>query len=77
MHPRGIALTGTDGQIAQAARAYRAQYSRGAGDGEFYLMDHSTATYLVLPGNRFAGAFSRRDTAETIADKSLCMINGG
>lgn len=76
MHPRMTALTGTDQQIERAALAYRVFYARGEGEGAFYLMDHSTATYLMLPGNRFGGAFGRVDSAETIAEKSACLING-
>ena len=76
MHPRMTALTGSDQQIMDVSRAYQAHFSRGEGEGEFYLMDHSTWTYLMFPGNQFGGAFSRKDSAETIAEKSACLING-
>ena len=51
--PKGtIGLTGTPEQVAIAARAYRAYY-RKAGEGDAYLVDHSTAAYLMNPRGRF------------------------
>lgn len=75
MHPDLIALTGTAEQIQQAASAYKAYYARGTGDDEFYLMDHSTFTYLMFPENKLAAFFRRDDSAETIAEKSACLID--
>lgn len=51
--PKGtIGLTGTPDQVAAAARAYRV-YFRKSGEGEAYLVDHSTAAYLMTPAGRF------------------------
>ncbi len=75
MHPSMTALTGADQQISDVAKAYKAFFARGEGEGEFYLMDHSTWTYLMLPGNRFGGVFPRDASAKTIAEKSACLIN--
>lgn len=75
MHPRMTALTGADQQIESVAKSYQAHFARGEGEGAFYLMDHSTWTYLMLPGSRFGGVFPRDDSAETIAEKSACLIN--
>lgn len=51
--PKGtIGLTGTPDQVAAAARAYRV-YFRKSGEGEAYLVDHSTAAYLMDPRGRF------------------------
>ena len=36
------ALSGSAEQVKAAASAYRVYYAKGEGDGEFYLMDHST-----------------------------------
>jgi protein SCO1/2 len=47
--PEGtIGLTGTPEQVAAVAKAYRA-YFRRAGGGEDYLVDHTTAVYLMSP----------------------------
>jgi len=75
MHPKMIALTGSDEQIKQAADAYRAYYARGSGDDEFYLMAHSNFTYLMMPGNELATFFRADETPEGMAEKSACMIN--
>ena len=58
LHPDLVALTGTAEQVKTAADAYKVFYARPPGeDDEFYLMDHTTFTYLMLPGNKLA-AFS-------------------
>jgi protein SCO1/2 len=47
-----IALTGTAEQVAAAAKAYKA-YFRKSGEGEDYLVDHTTVVYLMDPKGRF------------------------
>lgn len=43
-----IGLTGTPGQVKQAARAFSVYYTKGETSGEGgYLMDHSRAAYLM------------------------------
>lgn len=72
LHPRAIGLTGSDDQIAAAAKAYRAFYQKREGDDpEEYLMDHSAFTYLMLPGYGFVdflrNATPGPDRAKTVA----------
>lgn len=51
--PKGtIGLTGTPEQVAAVAKAYRAYYKKN-GEGEDYLVDHSTAIYLMNPKGEF------------------------
>jgi protein SCO1/2 len=78
MHPRMIGLTGTQDQVDQAIRAYKA-YAKKAegGDPEFYLMDHSTFTYLMLPGGVFADFFKREVTATEMANRTACFLEQG
>jgi protein SCO1 len=38
-------------------------------------MDHSTFTYLMLPGTGFADFFGRDDTAQQMADRTACFID--
>ena len=76
MHPRMTALSGNAEQVKAAAAAYRIYYAKGEGEGEFYLMDHSTFTYLMLPGNELAAFFRREESPESMAEKSACLING-
>jgi len=47
-----IGLTGTQEQVATAAKAYKVYYAK-VGDGPGYTMDHSTAIYLMDPKGRF------------------------
>ena len=76
MHPEMVALGGSPEQIENAAGVYRAYYDRSPGqDDEFYLMNHSTFTYLMMPGNEMAAFFRRDETPESMAEKSACMIN--
>ena len=74
MHPKMIALSGSDAQVKTAADAYRAYYAKGEGEGEFYLMDHSAFTYLMMPGNELAAFFRRDVSAESMAEKTACLI---
>ena len=75
MHERMIGLTGTADQVRAAAQAYRVYFRKQEGDDEFYLVDHSTFTYLVLPGAGFVEFFRRDETAEDIAGRAACFID--
>ncbi len=78
IHPDAIGLTGSADQIKAASQAYKTYYRKQDGDDpEFYLMDHSTFTYLMLPGGRFADFFRRDDTAEAMADRVECFLSKG
>jgi protein SCO1/2 len=71
--PALLALTGTPEQIADAARAWRVYYSVPQGtDDPFYLVDHSTFTYLVAPGGQFLDFFRHGTDPETMADRVGC-----
>ena len=51
--PKGtIGLTGSPEQVAAAAKAYRVYYKKN-GEGDGYLVDHSTAAYLMNPKGRY------------------------
>lgn len=47
-----IGLTGSQEQVAAAAKAYKVYYAK-VGSGPGYTMDHSTAIYLMDPKGRF------------------------
>ncbi len=76
MFPEMTALTGSAEQVRTAANAYRAYFAKGEGSGELYLVDHSTFTYLMFPGNEFGSYFRREDTAERIAEITACLVEG-
>lgn len=74
IHPRMIGLTGTEEQIRAASLAYKTYYSAQASEDENYLVDHSTFTYLVLPGVGFVDFFRRDDTPDQVAERVACFV---
>jgi protein SCO1/2 len=55
--PGVIGLTGSDTQVASAARAYRAYYEK-VGEGDAYTMNHSLTVYLMGPDGQFRSALA-------------------
>ncbi|MFY2824053.1 SCO family protein [Ruegeria sp. MALMAid1280] len=70
-----IALTGSPEQVKAASQAYKTYYRAHDKSDEFYLVDHSTFTYLVTPGQGFLEFFNRDDSAEQMADKVGCFLD--
>ncbi len=74
IHPEMIGLTGSDEQVRAASQAYKTYYRKQDGDDEFYLVDHSTFTYLVLPEEGFVEFYRRDATPEEMAESVACFI---
>lgn len=74
LSPKMVGLTGTVEQTTAASRAYKTFFKKQDSGDEFYLMDHSTFTYLMLPGTGFADFFGRDDTPQQMADRTACFI---
>lgn len=73
MHPRMVGLTGTPEQVNVAKTAYKAYGAKAAGsEGDEYLVDHSTFTYLMAPGEGLLNFFRRDISAEEMADEVAC-----
>ena len=67
-HPRLMGLTGTPAQVVQAARAFRVYYAKArSGDGDAYLMDHSSFVYLLDPEGAVRALFRPGTTADDLA----------
>ncbi len=76
MHPRMIGLTGSAEQVKAASQAYRTYYKKqDDGDPEYFLIDHSTFSYLVLPEHGFVEYFKRDLTPEQMADQIGCFLS--
>ncbi len=75
LHPRMIGLTGSEDQIRAATGAYKAYFKIQPAADEFYLVDHSTFTYLVLPEAGFVEFFRRETTADEMADRIACFVD--
>jgi cytochrome oxidase Cu insertion factor (SCO1/SenC/PrrC family) len=66
--PRLLALTGTDRQIAAAARAYRVYFAKVRGEGEDdYAVDHSAAVFLMGRDGKYLAHFGPDATAGQMA----------
>ncbi|MGH1412517.1 MAG: SCO family protein [Pelagimonas sp.] len=72
-HEKMIGLTGTPEQVKAASKAYRTYYKAQPAEDEYYLVDHSTFTYLVLPEVGFVEFFRRETTPEQMADQVACF----
>lgn len=75
IHPRLLGLTGSDEQVKAASQAYRTYYKAQEGDDEYYLVDHSTFSYLTLPEVGFVEFFRRETEAEAMADQIACFLD--
>ncbi|WP_114286911.1 SCO family protein [Candidatus Halocynthiibacter alkanivorans] len=73
-HPEMIGLTGSLEQVKAASKAYKTYFSQQADDSEFYLMNHSTFSYLMLPEQGFVEYFGRDVSAEKMAETAACYI---
>jgi protein SCO1/2 len=75
LHPSLIALTGSADQVKAASRAYKTFYAKRDTGDEYYLVDHSTFTYLMLPGTGFVDFFRREITSAQMADSVACFVD--
>ncbi len=76
MHPEMVGLTGSEAQVAAAAKAYKVYYQRAEGDDpEYYLMDHSAFIYLMAPKEGFLQVYRRGEAPEAIAENVGCFVN--
>ena len=74
-HPEMVGLTGTAEQIAKIARAYKVYYRKQPSEDEdYYLMDHSSFSYFMVPDVGFVD-FLRSDLPpEVVADRLACVL---
>lgn len=78
LHPRMLGLTGSEEQVRAASKAYRTFFQAHEpieGEEDFYLVDHSTMTYLTLPEHGFVEFFRRDATAEQMSDRVQCFLD--
>ena len=70
-HPAIRGLTGSVEQVQAVAKVYRVYYERegpGEGDGDDYLMGHTTHTYLIGPDGGLLTVFSLGTPPEKMAE---------
>ncbi|MEM9757390.1 MAG: SCO family protein [Pseudomonadota bacterium] len=75
-HPDMVGLTGTPDEVAAVAEAYHAYYAPQDpldDDDAFYLVDHSTFTYLMMPGEGVVDVIGRDVPADAVVDRAACV----
>lgn len=75
LHEDMIGLTGTEEQVQAASQAYRTYYRRQPGDDDYYLVDHSTFSYLVMPEDGFVEFFRRDLSPQEVAERAACFLD--
>lgn len=73
--PRLVALTGSRKAIAEAAKAYHVYYAK-SGEGDDYLMDHSSFIYLMGPDGRYVAHFAHGISPAKMARRIESFISG-
>lgn len=73
MHPKMIGLTGSAEQVDAASKAYKTYYRKQDGDDDYYLVDHSTFTYLMSSQGEFLDFFRRDVSPEDMAERVACF----
>jgi len=77
IHPRMEGLSGTEAQTNAAAKAYQVYFAKEADpeDPEFYLMEHSTFTYLMHPDYGLLQFFGRAPRPNEMAKTVACYAD--
>jgi cytochrome oxidase Cu insertion factor (SCO1/SenC/PrrC family) len=79
IHPSLLGLTGSESQVAAAAKVYRVHRRvfrlEGAASGD-YLVDHSSLAYLMGPDGKFVTMFPHGTTPERMAEVLRKYLKG-
>ncbi|WP_265502313.1 SCO family protein [Paracoccus beibuensis] len=74
--PDMIGLTGSEEEITAVNQGWRNYYkAHDEEDREYYLVDHMTNTYLVMPGRKTVEYFPRDALAEDMAERVGCFLD--
>jgi protein SCO1/2 len=73
--PRMVGLTGSPDQVKAAAAAYRVYYNIPKPDDPDYTVDHTTFTYLMLPGRGFMDVFERDLAESDVVKRTSCYLD--
>ena len=75
--PRITGLTGTEGEIAAAAKAYRAFYRKVTTESGQYTMEHTATVYLMDGRGRFFSALDYHEGREAKLAKIRRLLREG
>ncbi len=70
-------LTGTEEQIAAAARAFRVYYRRVPLESGSYTMDHAASVFLLDAEGRFAGTLDYKERERVALEKLRLLLGRG
>lgn len=70
-----VGLTGSDEEIQAVSKGWRNFFKlHNEEDKEYYLVDHMTNTYLVLPGHGTVEFFGRDTSPDEVAGRTACFV---
>jgi protein SCO1/2 len=70
-----VALTGSEGEVAQAAKDYRVYYAKHPRPDGGYDMDHSAVIYVMDPQGRFTATFTPENSAADVASRLQKLVS--
>ena len=73
--PRMVGLTGSAAQVKAAANAYKVYFNIPSPNDPNYSVDHTTLTYLMLPGRGFMDVFDRSLSVEDVVKHTACYLD--
>lgn len=74
LHPALLGLTGTVDEVSAVSRAWRGYFKlNDQEDKENYLVDHTTNSFLILPGHGTVEFFTRDASPQDMADRVACF----
>lgn len=76
-HDDMIGLTGSQDQIDAATAAYRVVANKRDTGDEYYLVDHTTLSYLMHPEEGMLEFYRRDITPERMAESLACFVDAG
>lgn len=73
--PRLVGLTGSPEQVKAAATAYKVYFNIPVSADPNYSVDHTTLTYLMLPGRGFMDVFERSVSEQDLLKRTSCYLD--
>ena len=73
LHEKMIGLTGTPEEIDAVSKLWKNYYKVNDDGSDYYMVDHATNTYLVMPGHGTVEFFRRDLTPEQLAERVSCF----
>jgi protein SCO1/2 len=69
-------LSGSEAEVAQAAKAFRTFYRKVPGEGDAYVMEHTASIYLIGQDGTLRGFLDTHEPVPTAVSKIRLALNG-